>query len=83
MLQNAHKELWALLSWANPGSLSDWTSFERHYVNPLKYGQKKDCTDIQLAKVGISYCDCCVAGEAIAMLILLALGNAPDISMLS
>ena len=61
MLQNAHKELWALLSWANPGSLSDWTSFERHYVNPLKYGQKKDCTDIQLAKVGISYCDCCVA----------------------
>lgn len=50
-LQNTHKELWAVLSWANPGSLSDWKSFERHYVDPLKYGQKRDCTEIQLAKV--------------------------------
>ena len=49
--QNSHKELWALLNWANPGSLSDWTSFERHYVDPLKLGQKKDCSDLQLAKV--------------------------------
>ena len=50
-MQNSHKELWALLNWANPRSLGDWTSFERHYVEPLKLGQKKDCTDIQLAKV--------------------------------
>ena len=50
-MQNTHKELWALLNWANPGSLSDWTSFERHYVDPLKIGQKKDCSDLQLAKV--------------------------------
>ncbi len=50
-MQNSHKELWSLLNWANPGSLGDWTSFERHYVDPLKLGQKRDCTDIQLAKV--------------------------------
>ncbi len=51
VMQNSHKELWSLLNWANPGSLGDWTSFERHYVDPLKLGQKRDCTDIQLAKV--------------------------------
>lgn len=57
VMQNSHKELWALLNWANPGSLGDWTSFERHYVEPLKLGQKKDCTDIQLAKVLTGLCN--------------------------
>ena len=40
-----------MLNWANPGSLSDWTSFERHYVDALKFGQKRNCSDLQLAKV--------------------------------
>ena len=40
-----------MLSWANPGSLSDWTSFERHYVDALKFGQKRNCSDLQLAMV--------------------------------
>ena len=57
--QNSHKELWALLNWANPGSLSDWASFERHYVEPLKLGQKKDCSDLQLAKVLAGLVDEC------------------------
>ena len=40
-----------MLNWANPGSLSDWTSFERHYVDALKFGQKRNCSNLQLAKV--------------------------------
>lgn len=42
-------------------------------MNPLKYGQKKDCTGIQLAKVGISYGLLCGPEKQSAMLILLAL----------
>ena len=51
VVQNTHRELWTVLNWANPGSLSDWTSFERHYVDALKFGQKRNCSDLQLAKV--------------------------------
>ena len=49
--QNEHKELWALLHWANPELIKDWPGFNSHYVKALKMGQKQDATAEQLRKV--------------------------------
>ncbi|EIE19153.1 hypothetical protein COCSUDRAFT_20093, partial [Coccomyxa subellipsoidea C-169] len=49
-MQNDYQELWSLLHWANPLKMGAWDQFLEHYVNPMKQGQKRDCTDLQLAK---------------------------------
>lgn len=49
--QNAYEELWTLLHWANPALMGDWQQFSDYYVKPLKMGQKKDATELHVAKV--------------------------------
>ncbi|CAL8464574.1 g4109 [Coccomyxa elongata] len=49
-MQNDYGELWSLLHWANPTRMGDWEQFQDFYVKPLKEGQRRDCTDLQLAK---------------------------------
>lgn len=41
--------------------MGDWNQFLEHYVNPMKQGQKRDCTDLQLAKVGCAHLNVLVA----------------------
>ncbi len=59
--QNDYQELWSLLHWANPLKMGAWDQFLEHYVNPMKQGQKRDCTDLQLAKVGFAHAQFFVA----------------------
>lgn len=50
-MQNDHKELWALLSWAVPQCLGDWRDCDKKYVQPLQHAQKANATDEELALV--------------------------------
>lgn len=57
-MQNDYGELWSLLHWANPTRMGDWEQFQDFYVKPLKEGQRRDCTDLQLAKVDTTTIHC-------------------------
>lgn len=50
-MQNDHKELWALLSWAVPECGGDWRAFAKKYVQPMQHAQKSNATDEELARV--------------------------------
>ncbi|KAI5367128.1 putative helicase, P-loop containing nucleoside triphosphate hydrolase, SNF2-like domain superfamily [Septoria linicola] len=49
-IQNKYEELWTLLNWANPGSVSTIASWKSTICVPLKIGQSHDATNSQLAK---------------------------------
>lgn len=53
LLQNDHKELWALLAWAVPDDMSSCQEFEKFYTLPIKLGQQRDANDLFLGKVGL------------------------------
>ena len=50
-MQNEHKELWALLSWAVPQCAGEWRDFDKKYVQPLQHAQKSNATDGELTLV--------------------------------
>jgi SNF2 family DNA or RNA helicase len=50
--QNSYEELWALLDWARPGALGEFTDFREYYAKPLKEGQQCDVDPYTLGKVG-------------------------------
>lgn len=48
-IQNAFKELWCLLDWANPDVVGDWSTFDTAMANPILQGQKFNASKVELS----------------------------------
>ncbi|KAJ3416864.1 hypothetical protein HDV05_008449 [Chytridiales sp. JEL 0842] len=60
-IQNNYKDLWCILDWCNPGSVSSESSFENNVAIPLRLGQAFNATKREVAKarsVAIALRDC-------------------------
>ena len=47
-IQNAFKELWCLLDWANPDAVGTWSNFDTTIANPMLQGQKFNASKVEL-----------------------------------